>query len=177
MAKVPRKLRICCFGYNGVNNTGSEAKLLTTLKTIKDTFGDRIEELAVLTINKKNQKRYLADYPEIRLIEISPWVMFVHPTLLFERGFDIFILSEGSTFIDHFSSLFIWMFCAVARLEKLKGRKVVAYANDCGHLKSSCETPTPRPGLRNTALPPRSRSPRTAPTNIPCPPRNTGRTF
>jgi polysaccharide pyruvyl transferase WcaK-like protein len=129
------KLRIACFGYNGVNNTGSEAKLLTTLKTIKDLIGDRIEQLTVLSINPENQKRYLKDYPEIRIVEIGPWMLFKNPTFLLEGGFDVFFLSEGSTFIDHFSSLFLQMFCGAARLEKLRGKKVVAYANDCGHLK------------------------------------------
>jgi polysaccharide pyruvyl transferase WcaK-like protein len=129
------KLRVMCFGYNGVNNTGSEAKLLCTLKIIKGLLGDRIEKLTVLTINETNQRRYLQDYPEVDFIEINPSLAWKRPELLFQKDYDILFLSEGSTFIDHFSSVFLWMFCGVARLEKIKGHKVVAFANDCGHLK------------------------------------------
>jgi len=135
MTERKEKVRVCCFGYNGVNNTGSEAKLRSTLKTITDVLGERLGELAVLTFNEKNQRRYLTDYPAIRYIEIGPWMLLKNPKLLIEEGYDIFVLSEGSTFIDHFSSLFLYMFCGAARLEKRRGHKVVAYANDCGHLK------------------------------------------
>ena len=129
------KLRVLCFGYNGVNNTGSEAKLLCTLKTIKKIMGDRLDELAVLTLNASNQQRYMGEYPEVKLIEFGPFVAFTNPKLLLSKGYDLTFLSEGSTFIDHFSSSFLWMFCGVADLEKLRGNKVIGYANDCGHLK------------------------------------------
>jgi len=141
-----KKLQIACFGYNGYNNTGSEAKLLTTLNTINDVMGDRIDEITVITFNTKNQKRYLKDHPNIRLIEVGPWILFKNPKLLFDKGADIFFLVEGSTFIDHFSSLFLWMFCGAAELEKFHGHKVIAYANDCGHLK-----PSNQQRLRKTA--------------------------
>jgi polysaccharide pyruvyl transferase WcaK-like protein len=129
------KLRVLCFGYNGANNTGSEAKLRCTLRTIKNLLGDRIERLTVLTINEQNQRRYLTDYPEVDYLVISPWILFKYPQIIWQKGYDVLFLSEGSTFIDHFSSVFLWMFCGVADLEKLRGHKVVAYANDCGHLK------------------------------------------
>lgn len=134
MAKAQDKIRVLCFGYNGANNTGSEAKLLCTLRTIKKIIGDRIGELAVLTLNKRNQQRYLVNFPEVRLIEIGPWTLWKNPKLLLEN-YDLLFLSEGSTFIDHFSSLFFLMFCAGAELEKLRGFRVVGYGNDCGHLK------------------------------------------
>jgi polysaccharide pyruvyl transferase WcaK-like protein len=129
------RLRVACFGYNGVNNTGSEAKLLTTLRTISEVIGDRLGELIVLTIDKKNQRRYLRDYPNARMIEISPWIPIRSPRFFFAGGLDLLVLSEGSTFIDHFSSMFMMMFCSAALWAKCRGSKVVAYANDCGHLK------------------------------------------
>jgi len=135
------KLRVLCFGYNGANNTGSEAKLLSTLDTIKRMLGDRLGELAVLTLDGDQQRRYLqTKHPEVRIIPIAPDYIFRHPLegirILFGPEYDITFLSEGSTFIDHFSSLFIWAFSGAALLSKFKGGHVVAYANDCGHLKS-----------------------------------------
>jgi polysaccharide pyruvyl transferase WcaK-like protein len=134
-AKKNGKLRVACFGYNGANNTGSEAKLLSTLTTLKKVVGDRIGELTILTINEENQRRYLQDYPNAKMLEIGPWMTFKNPSFMIKGGFDLFLLSEGSTFIDHFSSLFLMMFCGAAMIEKIEGHKVVAYSNDCGHLK------------------------------------------
>jgi polysaccharide pyruvyl transferase WcaK-like protein len=134
MGKTQDKIRVLCFGYNGANNTGSEAKLLCTLRTIEKIIGARIAELAILTLNKENQKRYLVDHPDIHLIEIGPWALWKNLKLLFEK-YDLLFLSEGSTFIDHFSSLFLFMFCVGVELEKLRGYRVVSYGNDCGHLK------------------------------------------
>lgn len=130
---MAKKLRILLYGYNGVNNTGSEAKLLTTIADLKETIGDRIGKLACLTLGPALERRYVRD-PEIQIIGVGSVTSFVNPRLL-ARGFDIFILNEGSTFIDHFSSAFMWMFCLEALTAKAAGMKVVAYANDCGHLK------------------------------------------
>ena len=132
MPKVKEKLNVLLFGYNGVNNTGSEAKLLTTINDLREVFGERLGEISILTQNIENQRRYVKDN-SISLIRIAPSSV-LNPKLLFGRS-DILFLSEGSTFIDHFSSLFIQLFCFAARIAKLKGQKVVAYANDCGNLK------------------------------------------
>jgi len=130
------KPRVACFGYNGVNNTGSEAKLLTTLNTIKKVMGDRIDDITVLTLGEENQKRYLdVKHPDVKILEVGPALPYKNPKALFDLTYDILFLSEGSTFIDHFSSLFLWAFCGAARIAKRRGHKVVAYSNDCGHLK------------------------------------------
>jgi len=129
------KLSVACFGYNGANNTGSEAKLLTTLKTIRDVIGDRVSDLTILTLDETKQRRYLRDYPEAKMLRVDPAMLFRNPREMFGPGYDLFFLSEGSTFIDHFSSLFLLAFCGAARIQQLKGKTVIAYANDCGHLK------------------------------------------
>lgn len=139
MPKYKEKLSVVCFGYNGANNTGSEAKLLTTLSDIKEVLGNRIENLAVLTLNAKNQRRYLKDkHPDVEIIEVGPSTPFKNPGFIYRiyrKPFDLLFLSEGSTFIDHFSSLFLWAFLGAANFHKRRGNPVIAYANDCGHLK------------------------------------------
>jgi len=139
MARSKEKLSVICFGYNGANNTGSEAKLLTTLADIKELLGNRLEALAVLTLNAKNQKRYLKDkHPDAEIIEVGPSIAIKNPGFIYRiyrKPFDLLFLSEGSTFIDHFSSLFIWAFLGAADFHKRRGNPVIAYSNDCGHLK------------------------------------------
>lgn len=129
------KVNILLFGYNGVNNTGSEAKLLTTIIDLKEVLKDKLGKLGVLTQSKEKQKRYVRD-KEIEIIEIGSVTAFFNPTILFTKKYDLLILNEGSTFIDHFSSLFLYMFCLGAIEAKSRGMKVVSYGNDCGHLKS-----------------------------------------
>lgn len=133
MEKEKKKVKILLYGYNGVNNTGSEAKLLTTIKDLKEILGDRIEELACLTQDVELERRYVKD-SAVKIIRVGAITVFVN-VRLFLKKYDILILNEGSTFIDHFSSAFIWMFCAQALTAKFRGLKVVAYSNDCGHLK------------------------------------------
>lgn len=128
-----KKLTINLFGYNGVNNTGSEAKLISTLIDLKETIPEYIGKIRILTQNIANQRRYVSD-PEIEFFEIKPGTL-VNPFILPKVKGDLLLLSEGSTFIDHFSSVFMWMFCFAATVAKLRGEGVVAFSNDCGHLK------------------------------------------
>ena len=132
MSKGKEKLDVLLMGYNGVNNTGSEAKLLTTIRDVREVFGHRLGEISVFTQNLENQRRYVKD-DSIRLRRLATSSL-LRPEVILGRS-DILLLSEGSTFIDHFSSVFIQIFCFAAWVAKLKGQKVVAYANDCGHLK------------------------------------------
>jgi polysaccharide pyruvyl transferase WcaK-like protein len=130
------KLKVLCFGYNGANNTGSEAKLLTTLTDLKEVIGERLEKIGVMSFGRYDLRRYIKDesigiYPLTPLATNGP----LNLLKIIKEKYDIFILSEGSTFIDHFSDVFIWLFMLAARLQKLRDGKVVAYANDCGKLK------------------------------------------
>jgi polysaccharide pyruvyl transferase WcaK-like protein len=141
-----RKINFLLFGYNGVNNTGSEAKLLTTIADLKEVVGrdlGRLGKITIMTQSRKNQERYVTD-PEVTLLEVGPKTLAWPWPLLRSRS-DILVLSEGSTFIDHFSSIFLWMFCGAARVAKRRGQSVVSYANDCGHL-----LPRNQNFLRNT---------------------------
>lgn len=129
-----KKLNILLFGYNGVNNTGSEAKLLTTIIDLKEVLKERVGKIGIVTQSAEKQRRYVKD-ENIEMVEVGSITIFLNPKILITCDYDILILNEGSTFIDHFSSAFILMFCVQAIEAKLKGMKVVSYANDCGHLK------------------------------------------
>jgi polysaccharide pyruvyl transferase WcaK-like protein len=126
------KVNFNLFGYNGVNNTGSEAKLLTTIIDLKEMIGNRLGKIRIITQNVDWQRRYVPD-PNIELAQFSPSTL-INPFAALKLKADILFLSEGSTFIDHFSPVFLWMFCGAATLAHLRGEGVVAYSNDCGHL-------------------------------------------
>jgi len=128
------KVNINLFGYNGVNNTGSEAKLITTIIDVKEMLGGKLGKIRVLTQSIANQRRYVPD-PSIEFKEITPGTL-INPLAMMKLKADILFLSEGSTFIDHFSPIFMWMFCSAAMVAHRRGEGVVSYSNDCGHLTS-----------------------------------------
>jgi len=43
-----RKLNVLLLGWNGVDNTGSEAKLLVTIRDVKEAFCEKLGKLYVL---------------------------------------------------------------------------------------------------------------------------------
>ncbi|MDD5748703.1 MAG: polysaccharide pyruvyl transferase family protein [Actinomycetota bacterium] len=137
------KIDVVCFGYNGANNTGSEAKLLTTIADVKEVLGERLRRITVLTFNKENQSRYLKDKcPEAELIEVTALITKLDliefarlQNLIMFRRPEIVLLSEGSTFIDHFGSGFLWAFCGTLLVQKVKNLHCICYSNDCGNLK------------------------------------------
>ena len=96
------RVGVLCFGYNGVNNTGSEAKLLVTLADLRAALGDRLGRIGVVTRDARNQRRYLPDR-KIELIELGSLRQPADFEPLRAR-YDLLVLSEGSTFIDHFGS-------------------------------------------------------------------------
>jgi polysaccharide pyruvyl transferase WcaK-like protein len=132
-----RKLNVLLLGWNGVDNTGSEAKLLVTIRDVKEVLGDRLGKLYVLVVGPSDERRYVKD-PDVEIISLFP---------LFERGlevlyrliwgdvYDIVLLCEGSTFLDTYHDGFLWLFLLAARLQHLRGRHTVSYSNDCSPMK------------------------------------------
>jgi len=132
------KLRVLLFGWCGVGNTGSEAKLLTTIEDVKKTIGkDRIEKIGVVSVGPVNERRYVED-PNIEIYSFLPTseggLTSLYKLIAGER-WDLLFLCEGSTYLDRYNDLFLWAFMMAARIQKMRGGKVVGYSNDCGHLK------------------------------------------
>jgi polysaccharide pyruvyl transferase WcaK-like protein len=130
------KIDFMLFGYGGMNSTGAEAKLMATIADLIEVVDRKLNllgKVTVLTQNIENQRRYIPD-PRIELMKFTPFTP-LHPWRFFNLKMQIYLLCEGSTFIDHFTSYFLWMYCLSARVAKWRGRKVLAYCNDCGHLK------------------------------------------
>jgi polysaccharide pyruvyl transferase WcaK-like protein len=132
------KLRVLLFGWCGVGNTGSEAKLLTTIEDVKKTIGkDRIEKIGVVSVGPVNERRYVED-PNIEIYSFLPTseggLTSLYKLIAGER-WDLLFLCEGSTYLDRYNDLFLWAFMMAARIQKMRGGKVVGYSNDCGNLK------------------------------------------
>ncbi len=134
---MKKKLNVLLLGWNGVDNTGSEAKLLVTINDVKKVLGDRLGKLYVLVVGPSDERRYIKD-PDVEIISFYP---------LFEGGlenfyrliwgdiYDIVLLCEGSTFLDTYHDGFLWLFLLAARLQHLRGRHTISYSNDCSPMK------------------------------------------
>ena len=131
-----KKIKIVFAGYSGENNTGAESRIVTVVKDVKASLGDLVEvQITVPTLSKKNIRRYLKD-EDVKIIEMG-WIgkFILNMLRMVIQWNDILILVEGASFTDHFSSVFIFIFLFATLIAKLCGKKVVAYALDCGELK------------------------------------------
>lgn len=131
-----KKIKFLFGGYSGENNTGAESRLVTIIRDIKETFKDDYDmRLTMGTLSLKNTRRYIKD-EDVDIVEMG-WIgKFIYNiTRIVAQWHDVLILSEGASFTDNFSNfmLYIWLFST--GVAKACGKKVVAYAVDCGKLK------------------------------------------
>ncbi len=137
MKKIKRKkLKIIFAGYSGENNTGAESRIVTTIEDIKETIGKELPVyITVPTLSSANTRRYVKD-ESVYVMQMGMILKFLLNILkiIFQWN-DMLIIVEGASFTDHFSSMFIYIFLFSVAVAKLCGKKVVAYALDCGNLK------------------------------------------
>ncbi len=120
-------IRVLMVGYNGANNTGAEALLLSDIEDVREVLG-REAHITVPTLNEANLRRYLAEDPALR---IAPM-----PTLFFAslrrmvRDSDLVLLVEGSTYMDTWGSPLLWAFLWATHCAAEMGKPCLAYAVD-----------------------------------------------
>jgi hypothetical protein len=118
-------------GYNGANNTGSEARLLAIVQEVREVLGDDIR-ITIPTICGKNLRRYIKEGQNLK-IEDYPTVYFLALRRLV-RQHDLILLTEGSCYMDTWSSCLLWAWLWVIHCAVRYGKTVVAYAVDSGNL-------------------------------------------
>jgi polysaccharide pyruvyl transferase WcaK-like protein len=124
-------IRVLMVGYNGANNTGAEALLLSDIEDVRAALGPEAH-ITVPTLNEANLRRYLAESPTLR---IAPM-----PTLFFGairrmvRESDLVLLAEGSTYMDTWGSPLLWLFLWATHCAAQMGKPCLAYAVDAGTL-------------------------------------------
>ncbi|MBN1934909.1 MAG: polysaccharide pyruvyl transferase family protein, partial [Anaerolineae bacterium] len=64
----PSQPRVLLFGYNGANNTGAEALLLSDIQDVRAVLGPEAH-ITVPTLNEVNLRRYLQEGP---YLDIAP---------------------------------------------------------------------------------------------------------
>jgi polysaccharide pyruvyl transferase WcaK-like protein len=123
--------RVLLMGYNGANNTGSEARLLTIIEDVRAVLGHSTL-ITIPTLNEVNLRRYIRESPTLHIAPIPSIYFFALQKLVKEH--DLLLLVEGSCYMDTWTSALLWAFLWVTRCAHAKGKPCLAYAVDAGAL-------------------------------------------
>lgn len=129
--KKPPKIML--LGYNGANNTGSEARLLAIIEELQELFPYQIQ-ITVPTLNEQNLRRYLKEESNVHIEPIPP--IFFRAMKRLVKEHDLVLLVEGSCYMDTWTSALLWAFLYATRRAHKEGVPCVAYAVDSGKLSS-----------------------------------------
>ncbi|MGC9516668.1 MAG: polysaccharide pyruvyl transferase family protein [Methanomicrobiales archaeon] len=121
-------------GYNGANNTGSEARLLSIIDDVKELLGPQVL-ITIPTLNEKNLRRYISEGPNIRIQPI-PSIFYLSLIRLVRKN-DLIVLVEGSCYMDTWSSALLSAFLWATKYANKFNKPCIAYAVDAGHLSPS----------------------------------------
>ncbi len=123
--------KVLLVGYNGANNTGSEARLLAIIEDIRSLLGPLVE-ITVPTLNEENLRRYLEEDDHLHIAPIPSIFFFAIDKLV--KQHDLVLLVEGSCYMDTWTSALLWAFLWATNCSHRHGKPCVAYAVDAGEL-------------------------------------------
>jgi polysaccharide pyruvyl transferase WcaK-like protein len=130
--KSPNNIpKILLVGYNGANNTGSEARLISIIEDVKTVLGSEVQ-ITVPTLNEKNLRRYLNEGPGLRIAPIPS--IFFYSIRKLVKEHDLILLVEGSCYMDTWTSALLWAFLWATRCAYSSRIPCIAYAVDSGKL-------------------------------------------
>jgi len=126
--------RVLLVGYNGANNTGSEARLLSIIEDVRAVLGPGVQ-ITVPTLNEANLRRYLKEEPGLKIVSIPSIFFFALRREV--RRHDLVILVEGSCYMDTWTTALLWAFTSATKYASAAGTPSIAYAVDSGELSPS----------------------------------------
>jgi polysaccharide pyruvyl transferase WcaK-like protein len=124
-------MKVLMVGYNGANNTGSEALLQADIEDLRAVLGPEAI-ITVPTLNEANLRRYLKPGPKLRIAPIP--ALFFGAIWRLVRDSDLVLLVEGSTYMDSWGSPLLWAFLWATECAAAMGKPSLAYAVDAGSL-------------------------------------------
>src|SRR4030095_15030378 len=118
-------------GYNGANNTGAEALLLSDLEDVRAVLGPETR-ITIPTLNEANLRRYVKESPTLRIVPVPTIYPFALQKLVKEH--DLIMLVEGSTYMDTRGDVLLWAFLWTTHCAHRMRKPCLAYAVDAGQL-------------------------------------------
>ena len=123
--------KVLLVGYNGANNTGAEALLLSDIRDVRAVLGSNAQ-ITVPALEPANLRRYLEEGPHLRIARLPTIFPATIRRLVAEH--DLVLLVEGSTYMDTWGSPLLWAFLWTTWCAHTLGKPCLAYAVDAGDL-------------------------------------------
>ncbi len=141
--------RVLMVGYNGANNTGAEALLLSDVADVRAVLGSETY-VTIPAVDESSLQRYLQEGP---YLDIFPMPM-VFPLAAHRlvRAHDLILLVEGSTYMDTWTSALLWYFMWATHCAHIMGKPCMAYAVDAGEIHSALNRRWARREANKTGL-------------------------
>ena len=131
MTPITNPTKVLLVGYNGANNTGSEARLLAIIDDVRAVLGEDTE-ITIPSLNAANLRRYIQESATLKIAPI-PAVFFSAIKRLVKES-DLVALVEGSCYMDTWTSALLWAFLWATRCAHAEGKPCISYAVDAGRL-------------------------------------------
>jgi len=123
--------KVLLVGYNGANNTGAEALLLSDIEDVRAVLGpDAL--ITVPTLNESNLRRYVQEGPNLRIVPIPSIFPLAVRRLVAEH--DLIMLVEGHCYMDDSTSVLLWAYLWATHCAHTMGKPCLAYSVDAGQL-------------------------------------------
>jgi len=124
------KLKILLVGYNGKQNTGSDARVESMVQQFYYILGQENIEIGVLILDEKAVDVYFP--PPIIQERISS--IFISPLLKVCSKYHMIVLSEGGCLKSKFSNSLLLLFIEAAGIAKMQGKACIAYGVEAGDM-------------------------------------------
>ncbi|SCG86639.1 polysaccharide pyruvyl transferase family protein [Methanobacterium congolense] len=128
---LKQNVKVLLVGYNGANNTGSEARLISIVNDVRNVLGPDVF-ITIPTLNEKNLRRYIKEETNLKIVPISSIFFFAVKKLVKEH--DLVLLVEGSCYMDTWTSALLWAFLWATRCASSFKKPCIAYSVDAGDL-------------------------------------------
>ena len=123
--------KVLLVGYNGANNTGAEALLLSDIEDVRKVLGPAAQ-ITVPSLAPENLRRYVQEGPALKIVPIP--ILYFAALRRLVKEHDVIILVEGSTYMDTWGSVLLWAFLWATLCAARFGKVCIAYAVDAGSL-------------------------------------------
>lgn len=127
--RIKKKLTIGLFGNTGIDDLGSEARLLSTIEDVKEYLGDYLGDIVILTRDEKRQKRFIQGN-NIKYLRLTKYLILNPKVWL--NSIDAIIVSIDSIKNGHYSPMDHWFFLMFIKTVKMMGTRVLLYS---GHVE------------------------------------------
>lgn len=122
------KVKVLLVGYNGARNTGSDVRVASLARLIRDAFGPDEVELSVMTLDPESTAPYFDGVAN----QIALNTYFFIPLLKACSQNHVAVLCEGSTFKSKFADALTLYTCEAAGIMRSQGKPCVAFGGEVG---------------------------------------------